>query len=269
MLRSFGRKKNGACCLADTSCLQTPVITVGLSGFGDLMQQYYEHLKKHGSGWDQRRSRNICLSGLVIGPICHFWYLYLDKALPGRTLRVVFKKVLADQIIISPLCVASFLFVIAYSEGATKLEMANEFKTKAPALLKAEWLVWPPAQVINFLVLPTRYRVLYDNLISLGFDNYYSYVKYRRDRDASQEHRLKYERSADEESSDNYLIPEAAFASDISLDFPPMGRNICARYYIPDSVASPHKMHIFLLFLPRGAVAGSDFPSSGSVNPQN
>ena len=42
-----------------------------------------------------------------------------------------------------------------------------------------------------------------------------------------------------------------------------------ARYYIPDSVASPHKMHIFLLFLPRGAVAGSDFPSSGAVNPQN
>jgi protein Mpv17 len=36
--------------------------------------------------------------------------------------------------------------------------------------------VWPPAQVINFYLLPTRFRVLYDNTISLGYDVYTSYV---------------------------------------------------------------------------------------------
>jgi len=39
-----------------------------------------------------------------------------------------------------------------------------------------EWLIWPPAQFINFYYLPTRYRVTYDSLISFFFDFYASYV---------------------------------------------------------------------------------------------
>ena len=42
-----------------------------------------------------------------------------------------------------------------------------------------EWVVWPPAQFFNFYILPTRFRVLYDNVISLGYDMYTSHVKYR------------------------------------------------------------------------------------------
>lgn len=36
--------------------------------------------------------------------------------------------------------------------------------------------VWPTAQVINFWILPNRFRVLYDNTISLGYDVYTSAV---------------------------------------------------------------------------------------------
>lgn len=46
--------------------------------------------------------------------------------------------------------------------------MLDEIKDKALRLYTAEWVIWPPAQVINFYVLPTKYRVLYDNSISLG-----------------------------------------------------------------------------------------------------
>lgn len=43
----------------------------------------------------------------------------------------------------------------------------------------AEWFIWPPAQVINFYCLPLRYRILFDNFVSLGFDIYSPYVKYK------------------------------------------------------------------------------------------
>ena len=43
----------------------------------------------------------------------------------------------------------------------------------------AEWLIWPPMQLINFALLPLRYRILFDNVISLGFDIYSPYVKYK------------------------------------------------------------------------------------------
>lgn len=43
----------------------------------------------------------------------------------------------------------------------------------------AEWFIWPPAQLINFALVPLRYRILFDNIISLGFDIYSPYVKYK------------------------------------------------------------------------------------------
>ncbi|KAH9425710.1 hypothetical protein DERP_004927 [Dermatophagoides pteronyssinus] len=35
-------------------------------------------------------------------------------------------------------------------------------------------------QLINFALLPLRYRILFDNIISLGFDIYAPYVKYKK-----------------------------------------------------------------------------------------
>ena len=46
-------------------------------------------------------------------------------------------------------------------------------------LYAAEWLVWPPAQLVNFRFLPTRFRVVFDNVVSLGFDVYTSRVKHQ------------------------------------------------------------------------------------------
>ena len=34
-------------------------------------------------------------------------------------------------------------------------------------------------QFFNFYFLPTRYRVAFDNVVSLGFDTYTSHVKHR------------------------------------------------------------------------------------------
>ncbi|XP_078472888.1 uncharacterized protein LOC144734524 isoform X3 [Lampetra planeri] len=48
--------------------------------------------------------------GIVLGPILHLWYVYLDKFLPERTRKVVAKKILADQLIASPPLAALFFF---------------------------------------------------------------------------------------------------------------------------------------------------------------
>ena len=36
--------------------------------------------------------------GLTSGFLCHFWYNYLDKVLPGRGVRVVVQKIIFDQV---------------------------------------------------------------------------------------------------------------------------------------------------------------------------
>lgn len=63
-----------------------------------------------------------------------------------------------------------------------KLVLSTSTGTK---LYLAECVVWPPAQYINFSVLPTRFRVTFDNLVSLGFDCYTSYLKNHNKKEAA------------------------------------------------------------------------------------
>lgn len=158
-------------------------ISVIMSGLGDGLQQNYQILHKEISSWDRRRSRDVAITGLLIGPFCHFWYIFLDWWLPGKTFKVVTKKLIVDQLICSPVAITSFLAVTSYLEGKRGKELKQELLKKGKTLYAAEWIVWPPAQIINFCFLPTRYRVLFDNCVSFGFDWYFSYVKYGKGSD--------------------------------------------------------------------------------------
>ena len=164
--------------------LTNTVITVSLSGTGDALQQYYEKVQKRQKHWNPVRTRHVCWTGAVIGPMCHFWYRYLEEILPGRTIMPVVKKLFLDQVVFTPVYISVFLVMLGCFERATFGEMMHDLQHKGVVLLKADWIIWPPAQMVNFCLLPVQYRVLYDNTISLGFDCYYSHVKYRTDHDS-------------------------------------------------------------------------------------
>ncbi|XP_045192771.2 mpv17-like protein 2 [Mercenaria mercenaria] len=171
-------------------------ISLLMSCAGDGLQQNYQIVNKEIASWDKRRSKHVAVTGFLIGPFCHYWYIFLDWWLPGRSVRVVTKKLLVDQLICSPIAITSFLSVTSYLEGKRGKELKNELLEKGKTLYAAEWIVWPPAQVINFCFLPTRYRVLFDNTVSFGFDWYFSYVKYGKHPD-SQENVLEKSRKED------------------------------------------------------------------------
>lgn len=153
-------------------------ISISLSAAGDMIEQKLENIEGQQEKWDQLRTRNMALSGMTIGIFCHHWYLFLDKYFPGRTIRIVIKKVVIDQLICSPICITTFFLTLGYLEKSKLPTILDEIKRKAIILYTAEWVVWPPAQVINFYLLPNRYRVLYDNVISLGYDIYTSRVRH-------------------------------------------------------------------------------------------
>merc|ERR1712113_1269568 len=95
-----------------------------------------------------------------------------------RQIKIVIKKILCDQIIFSPILIVACLLAACIMNGREKENIFQEVTHKGQELYLAEWLLWPPAQFINFYFLPTRYRVLYDNLVSLVYDTYTSHVKH-------------------------------------------------------------------------------------------
>jgi len=68
-------------------------ISGGLSAAGDCIEQEYEKLKDKDRKYSVRRTLNMTSAGIVIGGIVHYWYLWLDKFMPGRTFKLAVKKV--------------------------------------------------------------------------------------------------------------------------------------------------------------------------------
>lgn len=153
-------------------------ISLSLSATGDVLEQHYEKYTGELEAYDRTRTAHMATSGVVVGVICHYWYKFLDKRMPGRTIGIVMKKIVLDQLICSPLYISAFFVTMGILENKKQTEVWEEIKQKAWKLYAAEWMVWPVAQFVNFYWLPTKYRVFYDNFISLGYDVYTSQVKH-------------------------------------------------------------------------------------------
>ena len=86
---------------------------------GDAIQQRLEMTQSPGRKFDFKRTLRLGAVGLTQGPPHHYWYIYLDKFLPGKSYGVVIKKILADQIFAAPFFAITFIFGAGLMEGNT------------------------------------------------------------------------------------------------------------------------------------------------------
>uniref|UniRef100_A0A0B7A3D3 Mpv17-like protein 2 n=1 Tax=Arion vulgaris TaxID=1028688 RepID=A0A0B7A3D3_9EUPU len=156
-------------------------LSIGISAIGDVLQQNYQHKKNESLvnvPWDHMRTAKMAASGVVIGSFIHYWYQHLDVWLPGRSLKMLSKKVFLDLVVSSPVCVFLFLMTAAILDGQRWILIKEEFRNTGKTMLITDSLVWTPAQALNFYFLPTRFRILFDNSVSLAIDTYFSHLRF-------------------------------------------------------------------------------------------
>ena len=125
---------------------------------------------------DWRRSLRFAVLGLtLVGPSLHIWYGVLNSRLPGSSARAVATRVALDQLIFAPLFLSGFLTVVAKVEHKP-FSLQNEM----PSVLAQNWLIWVPVQLVNFSLVPPHLQVLFNNMVSVGWNAALSWQMHRK-----------------------------------------------------------------------------------------
>lgn len=152
----------------------------GLLVFGDFIQQHIEIWNKsHSTGsFDKERSGRLLLMGLFHGAPRHYFYVYLEKYLPGRDAYSVMRKILLDELVLSVFIDFSFVYGVTALEGYGHARSLDVTLDKFPTIYMWDWLLWPPLQILNFYFLPLRYRVIFVSTLNLVWNTLLSYFKH-------------------------------------------------------------------------------------------
>lgn len=105
------------------------------SGFlmlvGDIMSQELEYqqglLKKR---YDWHRVGRMFIVGAIQGPMHHYFYGWLDRIYSGPSGTNVTKKILYDQIVMSPACIVAFFYTAGWLEGRSTRDCTDELGQK-------------------------------------------------------------------------------------------------------------------------------------------
>jgi len=161
--------------------LTNSVSAAVLSGLGDASCQIFWEGKEE---YDRERTVRMMIWRLFLwAPAYTKWIQYLDRAVgKGSNLRIVRRKVLLDQFVLSPPVLCAFFGAMCFMEGEKHPFMAakqralgsNYWDGSLWAVLSVAWPFWITVQGLTFAVIPTRFRVVWISMCQILGNGYLS-----------------------------------------------------------------------------------------------
>lgn len=154
--------------LLQTTPLATKAVTAGfIIGSGDAAAQFIESRQSEVAKVDIARiSRWAAFGFLLQGPWNHFFYKFLDEALPPTVdpfTTTTAIKICIDQFGQAPIFTAIIFIFFALVEGKGIAFAEKQIKDELGQVLLKNWAIFLPATAINLAFLPNELRVLFLN----------------------------------------------------------------------------------------------------------
>lgn len=126
-----------------------------------------------------RRTAALAMVGtFAVGPVLTFWFDFLEWLIPGRKAKAVVSRTILDQAIQVPFCISMIFTLSSLAEGYGLRYCVKKIDDK----LLSTWCdciaVWCPVQFINQGLVPLKYRVIFQSIISFFWDAYLSIVSH-------------------------------------------------------------------------------------------
>lgn len=80
------------------------------------------------------------IMGLAIGGVSHYFYTWMGNIMPDRSMSTTRKKIILDQILMSPFCIIIFFYGMGLMESKKIPECTAEIKKKFLSVYMVHWL---------------------------------------------------------------------------------------------------------------------------------
>jgi hypothetical protein len=127
--------------------------------------------------FDFERLTRFMAYGFLMAPVQHKWFGFLSRTFPvTKTAALIpaMKRVAFDQFLFAPVGLGIFFTFMTVAEGGGKRAVTRKFQEVYVPALKANYLVWPAVQIINFRLMPIQFQIPFVSTIGIAWTAYLS-----------------------------------------------------------------------------------------------
>jgi len=127
--------------------------------------------------FDFERLTRFMAYGFIMAPIQFQWFGFLSRAFPlvkGRSTVPALQRVAMDQLIFAPIGLSCFFTFMTIAEGGGRRAIARKFQDVYMPALKANYMLWPAVQILNFRVVPIQFQIPFVSTVGIAWTAYLS-----------------------------------------------------------------------------------------------
>ncbi|PGH02564.1 hypothetical protein GX51_04591 [Blastomyces parvus] len=127
--------------------------------------------------FDFERLTRFMAYGFFMAPIQFQWFGFLARSFPiTKTHATVpaLKRVAMDQLIFAPIGLVCFFTFMTVAEGGGRRAIVRKFQDVYTPTLKANFMLWPAVQILNFRVMPIQFQIPFVSTVGIAWTAYLS-----------------------------------------------------------------------------------------------
>lgn len=113
--------------------------------------------------FDFERLTRFMAYGFCVAPLQFKWFRFLERAFPmtkASAFGPAMKRVVFDQLVYAPFGVGLFFVAMTVTEGGGRRAVTNKLRDMYVPTLKANYVVWPAVQIVNFRLMPVQFQLV-------------------------------------------------------------------------------------------------------------
>lgn len=113
----------------------------------------------------------------IMAPAQLRWFAFLSSTFPlggGKSTVNAMKRVAFDQLLFAPVGLGCFFAFMTVAEGGGRRAVVRKFQDVYVPALKANFLIWPAVQMLNFRVIPIQFQIPFVSTVGIAWTAYLS-----------------------------------------------------------------------------------------------